>query len=171
MSSKKNKKIRLRLEQVYGKGCMFKKARIAERIEAMGGIKTYRQFIEERHFTLKEIRRLESNMTLHHLKHVSEGGATSEYNSAVINELAHRYEHSLPRHHEEIINNMLRDYKGKTYQKCTVELVDELDTGIEVKFTDFDIPDIPVREKKKFNRAKEKEKFRRRIEEDYDLCL
>lgn len=36
MSSHKNKVIRERLEKIYGKGCMFQKAYIAERIEAMG---------------------------------------------------------------------------------------------------------------------------------------
>lgn len=36
MSSHKNKSIREKLEQKYGKGCMFRNAGIAERIEAMG---------------------------------------------------------------------------------------------------------------------------------------
>lgn len=67
-----NKKARLKIEEAYGKGCMFKKAKIAERIEAMGGIKTYKQFIEEQRYTFKEIRRLESNITYHHLEHKSE---------------------------------------------------------------------------------------------------
>ena len=164
MSSHKNRSIREKLEAKYGKGCMFKKARIAERIEAMGGIKTYRQFIEEKRFTLKEIKRLESNMTLHHLKHVSEGGATSEYNTAVINELAHRYEHSLPREHEEIINGMLRDFK-----KCEVvwdEVIEEID--FEIKAAEISFSDEPRVSKEKFNRAKTKQETRRRIQEDLE---
>jgi hypothetical protein len=36
LSSHKNKVIRERLERIYGKGCMFQKALIAERIEAIG---------------------------------------------------------------------------------------------------------------------------------------
>ena len=43
-----NKSAREALEAIYGKGCMFKKAKIAEKIEAMGGIKTYRRFLEEK---------------------------------------------------------------------------------------------------------------------------
>lgn len=39
MSSHKNKSIRKKLEAKYGKSCMFRNAKIAERIEAMGGIK------------------------------------------------------------------------------------------------------------------------------------
>ena len=72
MSSHKNKKVREELEAIFGKNCMFKMARIAERIEAMGGIKTYKEFIEERRYTSKKIIQLERIRTLHHLKHRSE---------------------------------------------------------------------------------------------------
>ena len=65
------------------------------------------------------------------------------------------YIHSLPRNQEEIINDMLREYK-----KCKVEFVDELETGIEIKFTDF----VYEPKEQKFNRAKEKENSRKQIE-------
>ena len=45
---------------------MFQKAMIAEAIEKMGGIKNYRRYIEEKHYSMKEIQRLEKHMTLHH---------------------------------------------------------------------------------------------------------
>ena len=157
MSSKNNKKIRQRLEKIYGKGCMFQKACIAERIEEIGGIKTYKQFLAERKYTFAKIRELESTMSLHHLKHRSEGGATSEYNSAVINCMAHAYSHSLPRDEEEIINNMLREYK-----KCKIELVDDLELEIQVNSA---VIEIPLKRKVEFNRAEEKRKTRKMIEE------
>lgn len=53
-----NKSAREALETIYGKGCMSKRAKIAERIEAMGGIKTYRRFLEERRFRPKDIKNL-----------------------------------------------------------------------------------------------------------------
>ena len=130
MSSKKNRKIREALERIYGEGCMFQKARIEKRIEELGGIKTYKQFKEEHKYTLKKIKAFEGMMTFHHLKHKSENGETSIENGAVVNSLAHTYLHSLPRADEEIINDMLRDYK-----KCKVEFVGELDTGIEVHYS------------------------------------
>ncbi len=71
------------------------------------------------------------------------------------------YIHSLPRNQEEIINDMLREYK-----KCKVEFVDELDTGIEIKFTDFAYD--PNKEKPKFNRAKEKAEARKEIERGFE---
>ena len=37
-----NSKARQQLESIYGKGCMFKKARIEDQIEALKTIKTYK---------------------------------------------------------------------------------------------------------------------------------
>lgn len=172
MSSHKNKVIRERLERIYGKGCMFQKALIAERIEAIGGIKTYKKYIQEHKYTLKKIKKLESTMTLHHLKHRSEDGATSERNGAIVNSLAHGYLHSLDRAEEEIVNGMLRDYKagidsGK-YERVDVELVDDLDTGLEINFAELSLGDdkIEVKPKGKYNRAKVKEETRRYIEDE-----
>ena len=69
MSSHKNKAIRERLERIYGKGCMFQKAHIAQRIEEIGGIKTYKQYIQQHKYSFKKVKKLEETMTLHHLKH------------------------------------------------------------------------------------------------------
>ena len=68
----KNSTIRSILSMKYGKGCFFKRAKIAERIEKMGGIKTYKTFIEEKRFTAKEVKKLENNISFHHLQHISE---------------------------------------------------------------------------------------------------
>lgn len=111
-------------------------------------------------------------MTLHHLKHRSEDGATSERNGAIVNSLAHGYLHSLERAEEEIVNGMLRDYKagidsGK-YERVDVELVDDLDTGLEINFAELSLGDekIEVKPKGKYNRAKVKEETRRYIEDE-----
>lgn len=156
-----NKKARELLEKIYGKGCMFKRARIAERIEAMGGIKTYKKFLEEKHYTLKEIRRYENIMTYHHLKHREDGGKATPENGAEINLLAHSYSHSLPRHQEEIINNMLRSYKQSV--ECKVVLVDDLELPFTVVATEI-IPAELEKKKLKYNRAKEKRKWKKEID-------
>lgn len=132
-----NKKIRRKLEKIYGRGCMFKRARIEEKIEKLGGIKTYKKFLEEKKFTLKEIRKYEKKMTLHHLKHRREGGRTTIENGVEINALAHCYCHDLPREQEEIINNMLREYKNSA--NCKIEFVDDMDFDFSVKTTTFSI--------------------------------
>lgn len=108
MSSKKNQKIKRKLKSMYGNGCFFDRAHIAERIEAMGGIKTFKVFVEERRFKGKTI---SYQLTVHHLRHRSEGGETTVENCANIAEIAHQYTHSLDREDEEIVNNMLREFK------------------------------------------------------------
>lgn len=50
----------------------------------------------------------------------------------------------------------------KNYKKCKVEIVDNLNTGIEIKFSDFEL-----KEKEKYNRAKKKEQDRKDIEKGY----
>lgn len=167
MSSNKNKAIRERLERIYGKGCMFQKAHIAQRIEEIGGIKTYKQYIQQHKYSFKKVKKLEETMTLHHLKHRADEGRTSEQNGAVINALAHGYLHSLPRNEEEIINNMLRDYKWRidNARKCKIELVDTLDIGIELNIAEISFSNELKVSKTKFNRAETKKETKQLIKE------
>lgn len=106
--SNSNSNIKKLLMQKYGKGCFFEMARIAQRIEEMGGIRTYRKFLKEKKLKGQKI---SQQLTVHHLRHRSEGGDTSVENCVNIREAAHQYIHSLPREEEEIINDMFRSFK------------------------------------------------------------
>lgn len=176
MSSDNSKK-RRQLEQIYGKGCMFRKANIEDKIERLQTIKTYKVFLKETKYTGKKISQLERNMTYHHLQHRSEGGKTDIKNGAIVNELAHRYLHSLPRSKEEIINNMLREYK------LNIATMGVTDKGLESRDAvqiEFDLSEgfitIPVYDntekdmikRQKFNRAKAKKQFQDEIDEYYE---
>ena len=106
--SNSNRSAKKELERIYGKGCFFNRAKVAEQIEAIGGIKTFKVFVQEKKFKGKPI---SHQITYHHLKHKSEGGKATVENGANVEEVAHQYLHSLPRNQEEIINNMLREFK------------------------------------------------------------
>ena len=106
--SNSNRSAKKELERIYGKGCFFNRAKVAEQIEAMGGIKTFKVFVQEKRFKGKPI---SHQITYHHLKHKSEGGKATVENGANVEEVAHQYLHSLPRNQAEIINNMLREFK------------------------------------------------------------
>ena len=106
--SNSNRSAKKELERIYGKGCFFNRAKVAEQIEAMGGIKTFKVFVQEKKFKGKPI---SHQITYHHLKHKSEGGKATVENGANVEEVAHQYLHSLPRNQEEVINNMLREFK------------------------------------------------------------
>lgn len=155
--SNSNKNARRRLEQIYGKGCFFTRAEIAKRIEDMGGIRTYKTFIKEKHYKGHKI---SHQITYHHLRHRSEGGDTSVENGANVEEIAHQYMHSLPREHEEIINNMLREFKvncitmqgnGKP-EAAAVFQIEENTDFMEIPL--YDMETLPEYHKKAYRQKK-----------------
>ena len=183
--SNRNRVIRQELERIYGKGCMFQKAYVSDRLRQLGVSLTYGTF--KKRYTLNQQKTLERRLTLHHLKHVSEGGKTNIENGAVINELAHRYLHTLKRHEEERANDMIRDWKRdkdngyepftpediKRFEECEIQLENE--ENIELPF-ELDTMTIKVdskgikvtgKKKKKYNRAKHKRKTRKLIKRYY----
>jgi len=153
---KQNKKIREELEEKYGKGCMFKKAKIEKKIEEKTTIKTYKKFLQEKKYTGKAIKLYESQMNLHHLQHRSEGGETTVENGAVINSLAHMYIHSLSREQEEFINNELREYKRQADEIKVVFVDEDIEPDFELRAMQFEIRE---KEKGEYNRAKEKQEL------------
>lgn len=165
-----NRRARLALASIFGSGCMFKKSHAEEYIEKLGTIKTYKRFKEEKHYTGKKSKCLENMMTLHHLKHKSEGGRATIENGAIINELAHRYLHSLPRSQEEIINDYIREWKRQNYDRCDIELVEEIEEPYDVEMAEMEVDQeihfkkLTKKEKKREQRAKKKaeEKERRK---------
>ena len=120
---------------------------------------------------------IKKQLTYHHLRHKSEGGGATVENGAVVEATAHAYLHSLPRHQEEIINNMLRSYKINAVEMNTQGVVQH--DAIVFDMSDYiTIPLEPdnvkynrhkaIRERKKneqHNRSKVKEETRRLIEE------
>lgn len=201
--SSKNRPVRIMLEQIYGKGCMFQKAYVADRLRQLNQeliakgkepVITYGTY--KKKYTLNQQKTLERRMTLHHLKHKSEGGKTTLENGAVVCELAHRYLHSLPRNIEERANGMIRDYKRdkdngykpftreeyeeklKVTDPCEIELVPEseieLPVELHVATGNFELdvkmqPEFKPKKakKKKYNRAKTKRKTNRIIKRYY----
>lgn len=176
MSKGKNRVIREELERIYGKGCMFQRAYVSQRLQQLGVSQAYTVF--KKKYTLNQQKTLEKRMTLHHLKHKAEGGATTLDNGAVVNELAHRYLHSLPRREEERANNMIRDWKRDKdhgFEECEVQLVpeEEIEQPFELDVVtaeiDLNSGQIKVKKKakKKYNRAKHKRKTKKIIKRYY----
>lgn len=91
------------------------------------------------------------------------GGKTTIQNGVIINILAHRYIHSLPREQEEIINDYLREWKKQNYSKCEISFVNEIETDFEIDLAELEVEE----EIKKFNRAKIKQETKERIDEYY----
>lgn len=118
-----NKKVHKQLALIYGEKCMF----LASHCDNA----SYRTY--QGRYTSKEMKRLVKNLTVHHLKHRSEGGKATVENCSLVNELAHRYLHSLPREYEEIINDRIRKWK-----ECKV-IETELEMPIQVNFASISV--------------------------------
>ena len=167
MSSNKTK--RKELERIYGKGSMFEKSHAADYVSTLPVIKGYKKFIEEKHFTTKDIKKLTERMNYHHLEHKADGGATTIENGAVVNELEHRYMHSLPRHQEEIINNHIRQWKLDYISLCAGQVIDSGEVDLDLEEDTMEIPvhefhstrEFTIKELKEKQRRKEKRELQR----------
>ena len=69
MSSKSNKRARKELERIYGKGCFFARARLAERLEQIDKELSFKKFVQRKRYSGKKI---SHRITFHHLIHKSE---------------------------------------------------------------------------------------------------
>lgn len=176
MSSNKN--ARSILESIYGKGSMFKKAECEKQIEKQKlKIKGYKIFLHEKRYSTKSLKTKSKQMTYHHLKHRSEGGQTDVENGAILSTLEHEYIHSLPREQEEIINNMIREYKSKAILNFGILIPEDNDIQLENVDSkeiddEIDTIEIPVynmtdKDKEYYNRAKEKEELQKCIRDYY----
>ena len=153
-----NKSKRDELEKIYGSGSMFQRSKAEVYISTLPRIKGIQRFIREKHYSTKEINKLIRRMNYHHMKHVSEGGATTLENGAVVNELEHRYMHDLPRSHEEIINNHIRRWKVD-FMTLTTEGVQESGELVQDDSTEtIEIPVHTYHKKVDLRRAEERKR-------------
>ena len=146
-----NKRVHKQLALIYGEKCMF----LASHCDNA----SYRTY--QGRYTSKEMKRLVKTLTVHHLKHRSEGGKATIENCSLVNELAHRYLHSLPREYEEIINDRIRKWK-----ECQL-IETELDMPIEINFATLSVDkDKKIRvEKLEREQKKEMQKLRKEYED------
>jgi hypothetical protein len=167
-----NKKRREELEAIYGKGSMFEKAKTEEYISTLPKIKGYKRFIKEKHFTTKEIRKLIHRMNYHHLEHRADGGGTTIENGAVVNELEHRYIHSLPRDQEEIINNHIRKWKADFIALNTGSIIDSQEIDIDLRQDYIEIPVTTYHKKNKkqleAERRREEKRELQKLKKEYE---
>lgn len=63
-----------------------------------------------------------------------------------------------------MINELFKNYKRQHSQECEVEYVDKLDTGFKINAFVFTPEELEP--KKKYNRAKDKREFEKRLKEE-----
>jgi hypothetical protein len=144
-SSAKNKLI-----QLYGAECFIEKLHLRKDTN--------------RHYTSNDQMKKMKQLTYHHIVEKSKGGKATIENGAILSAENHEWFNKQSEEAQAQMNKMFQEYK-----KCKVQLVDDLDTEIEIKAMTFEIPLEKEKPKEKFNRAKEKREFRKIVEEEMEL--
>lgn len=153
-----NKSARRELERIFGKICM---------IEAAG----IRYIPKEERRKLKGYNKNHDTITYHHIKEKHLGGKATVENGALVREYNHSWLHQLPSEQKEAVNNALINFKISFIREIEGKMTEEGVTEIPFEFDFSDCISIPVYdtpEKKKFNRAKEKRDFKRKVDEYYE---
>ena len=151
--SSKNTKVKRKLIALYGAECFIDKLHLRPPED------------KPRRYTSKgELKRMKT-LTYHHMKERSKGGPTTVENGAILSVENHEWFNKQPPEVQAELNKRFKEYKE--YKECKVIYSDDVKVDFEIHATTFEI-DERAHIKSKYNRAKEKEKLRRRIEEEYD---
>lgn len=157
-----NKTARQQLEKVFGKICM---------IEAAG----IRYIPKEKRRKIKGYTRYDDILTYHHIHEKAKGGKATMENGAIVRGYNHRWLHTLPEDKKEEVNNKLIQFKvdmiqaiGDDLRKTPVAEIDlpfgeDLDEECEI----IPVYDTDKKVRQKFNRAKEKRDFKKKVDTYY----
>ena len=111
----RNKDIRKILIRKYGDNCMF----FAAGCYQMPQFKEYANRCTLR-YSPKQINDSIRNLSVHHFKHVEDGGETTEENCCLVSLYAHRFIHTLPKRLEKQVNDEIKRYK----KSCRIVFTD-----------------------------------------------
>lgn len=148
-----NKRAKEELIRRYGAECFIEKLKL-------------RKDIEPRRYKSKGQMKKMKQLTYHHIKMKKDGGRATVENGALLSAENHAWFHKQNSQDQAIMNAMFQEYK-KQYQECQVVFVDKLNLGFEIKAMEFSIGE-KEQKKEKYNRAKEKREFQRRVDEELD---
>ena len=148
-----NKKVKEELIRRYGAECFIEKLKL-------------RKDIGPRRYKGKGQMKKMKQLTYHHIRMRKDGGRATVENGALLSAENHAWFHKQSPQDQAIMNAMFQEYK-KQYQECQVVFVDKLDLGFEIKAMEFHI-DEREQKREKYNRAKEKREFQKRVDEELD---
>ena len=138
----KNKHVKEELIRRYGPQCFIEKLKLRD----TRGLK----------YTGKAQYKRMKMLTYHHIRMKKDGGKATVENGALLSNENHIWFHQQPQRDQEVMNEMFQQLKKK-YDKCKIELVDELDTEIEVHATLIEPKDLLRRARQKQLRKEKRE--------------
>ena len=146
-----NKRAKEELIRIYGAECFIEKLKLRKDVKPI------------RYKSKGQMKKMKQ-LTFHHIKMRKDGGRATVENGALLSAENHAWFHQQSSKDQTQMNAMFQEYK-KQYQECEVVFVDDLDLGFEIKAMEFHINEREQK-KDKYNRAKEKREFQKRVDEE-----
>lgn len=143
-----NKSVKQELIRRYGKECFIEKLHL-------------RKDDKPRRYTGKGQMKRMKQLTYHHIRMKKDGGKATVENGALLSAENHQWFHQQSPQAQGYMNALFQEYKRQV-DECAVVFVDDLELPFEVKPIEFSVD-----EKGKFNRAEEKRKTQKIIDEYY----
>lgn len=143
-----NKSAKQELIRRYGKECFIEKLHL-------------RKDDKPRRYTGKGQMKRMKQLTYHHIRMKKDGGKATVENGALLSAENHQWFHQQSPQAQGCMNALFQEYKRQV-DECMIVFVDDLELPFEVKPIEFS-----VNEKGKFNRAEEKRKTQKIIDEYY----
>lgn len=128
-----NRQAKERLIELYGAECFIDKLHL-------------RQDNKPRHYTGKAQMKRMKQLTYHHIQERRNGGKATVENGALLSEENHQWFNKQTPEKQAELNRKFQEYK-----RCSIQFVDNLDIGIEIKAMVFEPQQVfkEVTEKKK----------------------
>lgn len=148
-----NKKAKEELIRRYGAECFIEKLKLKKDVKP------------KRYKGKGQMKRMKQ-LTYHHIKMKKDGGKATLENGALLSAENHAWFHQQSTQDQAQMNEIFQEYK-RQYDECQVVFVDELDLGFQIRAMEFHIDERELK-KEKYNRAKEKREFQKRVDEELD---
>ena len=142
-----NKKAKEKLIQLYGAECFIEKLHL-------------RVDIDPRRYTSRGQQKRMKQLTYHHIREKRNGGKATIENGALLSAENHAWFNKQSEEAQSQMNELFQKYKQSV--ECKVEFVDELDTRFSIASAII----VPAELEKKYNRAKEKRAWKKKVEEE-----
>jgi hypothetical protein len=153
--SKSNREAKRLLILKYGEICFIEELHL----------RTQEEIDKERKTRYKGKKQLEicDKITYHHILEKCKGGKATVENGALLRYINHQWLHRLSKEKQAEINELFLEYKRTHSQECQVVFVEKVDTDYKIEAFTFTPEDL--KQKKKYNRAKDKRENQKIINE------
>lgn len=151
-----NKKAKQKLIELYGEECFIDKLKL--RLEP-----------KKQYTGVGQMKRMKQ-LTYHHIKMKKDGGHATVENGALLSAENHAWFHQQSPQAQGYMNAIFQEYKRQS-DECKIVFTDHLNLGFEIRPTSFMINEkgqILDQKKEKYNRAKEKQEFQKRIDDEWE---